>query len=178
MYFTNFPINLHWLELHKTMSTATRKIDQLLSEYGESHKNKVNKSIHWICIPLIFFSIFGLIRCIPTPAFFDQIPYLNWASIVLVLSLIYYLTLSFPLFLGFLVWSGIVILGNEYLYNEGGATFLLIFSIIVFVLAWIGQFIGHDIEGKKPSFLKDLQFLLIGPAWLMHFILKKLGLKY
>lgn len=159
------------------MSTTTRKIDALLTEYGESHQNKTNKAIHWICIPLIFFSIFGLIRCIPTPAFFDPIPYLNWASIILVLALAYYLILSFPLFLGFLVWSGIVILGNEYLYSQG-ATFLLIFSIVVFVLAWIGQFIGHDIEGKKPSFFKDLQFLMIGPAWLMHFILKKMGLKY
>ncbi len=159
------------------MSATTRKIDNLLTEYGESHKNKTNKAIHWICIPLIFFSIFGLIRCIPIPAFFEQIPYLNWASIILALALIYYLSLSFPLFLGFLVWSTIVITGNEYLYAQG-STFLLIFSIITFVLAWIGQFIGHDIEGKKPSFLKDLQFLLIGPAWLMHFILKKMGLKY
>ena len=41
---------------------------------------------------------------------------------------------------------------------------------MVFVLAWIGQFIGHLIEGKRPSFFKDLQFLLIGPAWLMAFV--------
>lgn len=159
------------------MSTTTRKIDALLTEYGASHQNKTNKAIHWICIPLIFFSIFGLIRNIPTPEAFAQIPYLNWASIILAIALVYYLMLSFPLFLGFIVWSAIVIVGNEYLYNQG-ATFLLIFSIVVFVLAWVGQFIGHDIEGKKPSFLKDLQFLLIGPAWLMHFILKKMGLKY
>jgi uncharacterized membrane protein YGL010W len=51
-------------------------------------------------------------------------------------------------------------------------------SLGVFVLAWIVQFYGHKIEGKKPSFLKDVQFLMIGPAWLMHFIYKKIGISY
>ncbi len=55
---------------------------------------------------------------------------------------------------------------------------ILWISIAVFIGSWILQFIGHKIEGKKPSFLKDIQFLLIGPAWLMHFIYKKLNIKY
>jgi uncharacterized membrane protein YGL010W len=41
-------------------------------------------------------------------------------------------------------------------------------SLLIFVVAWVGQFYGHHIEGKKPSFLKDLQFLLIGPAWVLE----------
>lgn len=157
--------------------TAARKIDQLLSEYGESHQNKINKTIHWICVPIIFFSIFGLIRSIPVPESMAAIPFLSWASIILALALIYYLTLSFPLFLGFILFGTAVVLGNEIIYSYG-SMYLLIFSATVFVLAWIGQFIGHNIEGKKPSFFKDLQFLLIGPAWLMHFIYKKLGIAY
>lgn len=151
-----------------------RKIDLLLSEYGESHQNHLNKSIHWFCVPIIFFSIFGLLRSIPFPF---HVPYLSWASIILVLALIYYITLSVPLTLGFILWSAIVVFGNELLY-QNGTQFLLFFSLGVFVLAWVGQFIGHGIEGKKPSFLKDLQFLMIGPAWLMHFIYKKLHIKY
>lgn len=154
-----------------------RKIDLLLEEYGSSHKNALNKTIHWICVPIIFFSIFGLVRSIPTPAFFDSIPYLSWASILLILALGYYITLSLPLTLGFIVWGTIVVLGNEYLFQYG-RLYLLISSILFFVIAWIGQFIGHGVEGKKPSFLKDLQFLMIGPAWLMHFMYKKMGIKY
>jgi uncharacterized membrane protein YGL010W len=46
----------------------------------------------------------------------------------------------------------------------------------LFAAAWVGQFKGHQIEGKKPSFLKDLQFLLVGPAWLLHFVYRKAGL--
>ena len=51
-------------------------------------------------------------------------------------------------------------------------------SLILFVVMWVLQFIGHHIEGKKPSFFKDLQFLLIGPAWLMGFIYHSLGIRY
>ncbi|MCX7744624.1 MAG: DUF962 domain-containing protein [Flavobacteriales bacterium] len=157
--------------------TTVRKIDQLLAEYGESHQNKINKTIHWICVPIIFFSIFGLIRTIPVPSFMASIPYLSWASLLLILALLYYLILSFPLFLGFVLFGTAVVLGNEIIYSYG-QLYLLIFSATVFILAWVGQFIGHNIEGKKPSFFKDLQFLLIGPAWLMHFIYKKLGIPY
>lgn len=154
------------------------RIERLLREYGESHRNKTNKSIHWVCVPLIFFSIFGLIRTIPVPESFIEISsYLNWASIVLSLALIYYIFLSSTLFWGFLLWSLVVLFGNEFLFLNCGSMGLLWISIIIFILAWIGQFVGHHIEGKKPSFLRDLEFLLIGPAWLMNFILKEVDLE-
>lgn len=150
-----------------------RKIELLLREYAESHQNHTNKLIHWVCVPAIFFSIFGLIRTIPVPgAMADLSPYLNWTTIILVLVLVYYMILSFSLFLGFILWTSVVLVGNEWLFVQLGVKGLLWFSIGLFALAWIGQFIGHGIEGKKPSFFKDLQFLLIGPAWLMNFILK------
>lgn len=161
-----------------TQSThKIRKVDQLLKEYGESHQHKINKTIHWICVPVIFYSIFGLIRAIPFPFSTLQIPYLSWASIILLFVLIYYAIISPMLFIGFIFFGFTVVLGNEYLFNFG-RSYLLIVSVSVFIIAWIGQFIGHHIEGKKPSFFKDLQFLLIGPAWLMHFIYKKTGIPY
>ena len=51
-------------------------------------------------------------------------------------------------------------------------------SIVAFVILWIMQFVGHHIEGKKPSFFKDIQFLLIGPAWVIGFIYDRLGIDY
>jgi uncharacterized membrane protein YGL010W len=160
-----------------TPTASNRKVDKLLEEYGSSHTNKMNKAVHWICVPIIFFSIFGLVRSIPTPAVFAQVPYLSWASILLVLTFGYYISLSIPLTLGFIFFGAVVVLGNEFLFSNG-ALYLCIVSALSFVVAWVGQFIGHGVEGKKPSFLKDLQFLLVGPAWLMHFIYKKLGLRY
>lgn len=55
---------------------------------------------------------------------------------------------------------------------------LWLLSVIVFVIAWIGQFVGHQIEGKKPSFFKDLQFLLIGPLWLLAFVYRHFNWAY
>ena len=157
-----------------------RKIDQLLAEYGESHRNATNKTIHWVCVPLIFFSIMGLIASIP-PGIVQKLlgegnPYANWATVALLLAIAYYVTLSIPLTIGMALF-GLACLFVAKTIGQSGYP-LWIISLIIFVAAWIGQFYGHKVEGKKPSFLKDLQFLLIGPAWLMHFIYMRLGIPY
>lgn len=157
------------------------KIDILLDEYGESHKNDTNKFIHWICVPLIFFSIVGLFWSIPSEGLrqFTGIgsPYMNWASLALIAVLFYYIRLSLPLAFGMLLFSLACLWAANYLDRSASLPLWLI-CVAVFILAWIGQFYGHAVEGKKPSFLKDLQFLLIGPAWLMHFIYLKAGISY
>jgi uncharacterized membrane protein YGL010W len=155
-----------------------KAIDRLLSEYGESHQNSTNKLIHWVCVPLIMFSLLGLLMSIPFVM--ERSLLLNWASIFFYGTLLYYLRLSLSMFLGFILIGGIMIFGNYSMWASFSydAQILAIVSAIVFFVAWIGQFIGHKIEGKKPSFIKDLQFLLIGPAWLMHFIFRKIGIGY
>ena len=158
-----------------------RNIDSLLLEYGESHQNKTNKLIHWFCVPAIFFSVVGLVFSIPSGFLTDLLPFLgdyaNWATLTLVLMLIYYISLSPALTLGMLLFSAFCLFLSNYLAITCPGMLAYI-SIAVFVLAWIVQFYGHKIEGKKPSFLKDVQFLMIGPAWLMHFIYKKIGIAY
>lgn len=161
---------------------AMRKIDQLLIEYGESHQNHTNKLIHWICVPLIFLSIIGMIWSVPNgflSSLGDSGTYelVNWATICLTLVLLYYLMLSVPLFIGMLLVIALFI-SAVYALDQIQAVPLWAISLIIFLIAWVGQFYGHKIEGKKPSFFKDLQFLLIGPAWLMHFIFKKLQIPY
>jgi uncharacterized membrane protein YGL010W len=158
-----------------------RKIDELLEEYGESHRNETNKIIHWICVPAIFFSVVGLVFSIPSGFLADLLPFLgnfaNWATVALLMILIYYISLSVPLSFGMLLYASFCLaLANFLAIAFPGKLWLL--SVGIFVIAWIFQFYGHKIEGKKPSFFKDLQFLLVGPAWLMHFIYKKIGLGY
>ena len=156
-----------------------RKIDLLLSEYGESHRNVTNKMIHWICVPLIFFSVIGLIASIPSglvQSILGENPYANWATIVLVLAIAYYSTLSITLTIGMMLFSALCLYVARLIAET--STPLWAASLFIFVVAWIGQFYGHKVEGKKPSFLKDLQFLMIGPVWLMHYIYKKLGIPY
>jgi len=159
-----------------------RPVDALLDEYGESHQNKTNKVIHWICVPLIFFSTVGLFWSIPLGPLAGLIPspegdHLNWASLALGLSLVWYFRLSVPLGVGMIAVSVGMLAACEVV-ADAVPLELWQTSLIIFVLAWVGQFIGHKIEGKKPSFLKDLQFLLVGPMWLMHFIYKKVGFAY
>ena len=152
-----------------------KKINSLLNQYGESHKNGTNKLIHWICVPAIFFSIVGLVSIIPFPweiNIYEGIN-LSWALIALVLVLLYYVSLSVSLSLGMLLFS----IGCIFLCSKINVSMYALWIYIgIFAFRWVFQFIGHNIEGKKPSFLQDIQFLLIGPAWLMHFILKKLNI--
>ena len=155
----------------------TRRIDALLSEYGESHRNETNKAVHWVCVPAIVWSLMALLWSFPVPAFLASVPGLNWLTLLLVPSLVYYLLLSWPLAIGFVVFTAACIAVIQ-VYLLWSPLPLWQFAIAVFAIAWIGQFWGHKIEGKKPSFFKDVQFLLIGPAWLMSFIYKRLGLAY
>jgi uncharacterized membrane protein YGL010W len=167
------------------MNSKTEKlpIDVLFDKYAESHQNHTNKTIHWICVPLIVFSLLGLVWQFPFPelAFLGAYKsYLNWASFLITFALYYYYTLS-PVLFFLMIWViGLMSYGIvqiEYLFGLGTSNAYVTY-LIIFVLAWVGQFIGHKIEGKKPSFLDDVKFLLIGPIWLLHFICKKIGLKY
>lgn len=151
-------------------------------EYGVSHKNPTNKLIHWICVPSIFFSVVGLFASIPSQ-FISELfpvaiaPFVHFGSIFVLIGILFYVRISLPIAIGMLAVAFIVIYGNTWLkYNI--ETPLWLVSTIIFVVAWIGQFIGHNIEGAKPSFFKDLQFLMIGPAWLLGFIYRKIGIKY
>ena len=148
-----------------------KSIQTWLSEYSESHQNKINKLIHWICVPTIFWTLLALLWQIQLPS----LGYINLATALILYGLIFYATLSFRLMLGMLlVCSAFVAI--ILWYEATLTTPIWKTALIVFVIAWIGQFIGHGIEGKKPSFFKDLQFLLIGPAWVISFIYQRLGI--
>ncbi len=154
-----------------------KTINQWLNEYGESHKDETNKAIHWICVPLIFFTIVGLFYCIKLPLQLTSTLRLNVAMILVLLVTLYYFTLSKTIWIGMLLF-GLVCLGICYLIEMYLHVPLWMVCVILFIAAWAGQFYGHKVEGKKPSFLKDIQFLMIGPMWLMSFIYKKAGVKY
>ena len=154
-----------------------RRLETLLDKYGESHLNLTNKFIHWFCVPAIMFSLFGLLYSIPF--FMEKTMWLNWAAMALLAALVFYWQLSIPMFIGFVFVGGAMVFGNHSLAEQIGDGLPMVkLSLGIFVAAWIVQFIGHKIEGKKPSFLDDLKFLMIGPAWLLHFIYRKLGIRY
>lgn len=167
----------------KQQATPKREVDAYFDQYAESHQSHTNEMIHWICVPLIVFSLLGLVWSVPFPhiGFLGKYNgFVNWASFLIAFAIYYYYRLSpilsyFMLLLVF-IFSYLIIeletwqhLGGPQLWQS---------CLAIFVLSWVGQFIGHKIEGKKPSFFDDIKFLLIGPIWLLHFVLLRLGIKY
>ena len=129
-----------------------KTLSDWLTEYGQSHTHPSNKRLHQVCVPLIMFSLLGLLHWLsPWCVFF-----------VMAAALVFYARLSLPA-----MWKiatvAVLMLLLVYLLSAYWWLF-----VGIFIIAWIGQFIGHRIEGKKPSFFKDLQFLLIGPLWVLN----------
>ena len=140
-----------------------RRVDALFERYGESHRHPTNRAIHWVCVPLITWSLLALLWVAsPTAAY-----------ALIGLSFLYYVSLSFTLAMGTLAVAALMVAS---LVPWGPA--LLPLAVAVFVAAWIGQFVGHRIEGRRPSFLDDVRFLLVGPAWLLHLACRRLGVPY
>ncbi|MEL7537956.1 MAG: Mpo1-like protein [Pseudomonadota bacterium] len=148
-----------------------------LDAYAESHQNPVNKALHWVCVPIIVISLIGLLWAIPVPDGFAAIsPALNWGTAFLLAAVVYYFVMSIPLALGMLPVVVAIVAAVVWL---DSLPFPLVYSsLALFTAAWVGQFIGHQIEGKKPSFFEDLQFLMIGPLWILAAIYRRFGLSY
>ena len=151
-----------------------RNVNALLNEYGESHQDSINKKIHWVCVPAIMFSLLGILWSLPFPVKIS--PLINWATVLITLSIIYYFFLSWKLAIGMLFSSLLMILILQWM--DGFSVPLWQIAIAIFIVAWIGQFVGHHIEGERPSFFRDIQFLLIGPVWLLADVYKKINLSY
>ncbi len=148
-----------------------KPIQAWLDEYSSSHRNPTNKRLHWLCIPPIVFSVLGLLRALQ---FGDGA--INGAVIAVLLAMAYYCLLSWRLTLGMVAVFAALYFGVDYLHAQMATGPFLGLMVAVFVIAWIGQFIGHKVEGAKPSFFKDLQFLMIGPLWLLADLYRRLHL--
>jgi len=153
-----------------------RSLESWLNEYSESHGHFINKLLHWLCVPAIIFSLLGLLWPLKTPAPLNSLLPDNWAITVVLLGLVYYFMLSLRLALGMVLLSGVLLLFISWLDRLPIPLWLLCLG--VFICAWAGQFIGHIAEGNRPSFFKDIQFLLIGPLWLLAALYRKMRISY
>jgi uncharacterized membrane protein YGL010W len=155
-----------------------RTVEQWLEEYGTSHRNPTNEALHWICVPVILWCVLGLLWTLPFPgAIRAAAPFANWATLITLLAVIYYAMLSLPLAIGILPLLAIMLYSIDAL-SRNTVVPLWLICVSLFILAWIGQFVGHAIEKKRPSFFKDLQFLLIGPLWLLANVYRRLGIRF
>jgi uncharacterized membrane protein YGL010W len=155
-----------------------RTAAQWLDDYGDSHRNATNKALHWICVPVIAWCVLGLLWYLP---FLSGIraayPLANWAGVAVLVALLYYAVLSPRLALGALPLLLLGLWSLDRVDRWNGAPLWAI-CLLLFVIAWIGQFIGHAVEGKRPSFFKDVQFLMIGPLWLLADLYRRVGIRF
>ncbi len=153
-----------------------RTLDDWFDEYGHDHRHPVNRSIHWVCVPLLLWSVIALLWALPVPAMIGHSGL--WAAVLMFFAFNFYWRLSRRMGLAMLIV--LILLGGltELLYRPLGAVPLAILAGIVFVAAWSGQLIGHAIEGRQPLFFTHLNYLLIGPAWLLSKLLQRGGITW
>lgn len=152
-----------------------RQIDALLNDYGESHQNRTNIYIHAIAVPSIYFVTLALLWALPTLEFLDYWD-ITWAHILVIPTLYYYFSLSGPIGAAMTFLTIISFFFIRLLVTFEISVWQL--SLVLFIVMWALQFVGHHIEGKKPSFFEDLKFLLVGPAWWCVHWLKRFSINY
>ena len=159
-----------------------RILDSYFNYYSESAPALTDKIVHGICALSLYFSLLGLNWSIPFPHlnFLGQYnSYLNWASFVIAFSIYYYSKLS-PLFSYLMLFLALIFtyiitilerqLNNKLLMGE-------LFFLILFVCLLV-RYVTYKRAGKNSTLKMDLLFILIGPIWLLHFLLKKWLVKY
>jgi uncharacterized membrane protein YGL010W len=152
------------------------RLHALLANYSRDHENATNQAIHLVCVPLILWSVIATMWTIPVPGTWFQPG--TFAGALMAALAAWYFRDSRALGVGAVVaflLAGALCWGIA---NAIGMRGLLVTAIAVFVAAWIGQFIGHRIEGKRPSFFTDLVYLLVGPAWTLSKLYRRLGIRY
>ena len=138
------------------MTALNSRLDQLLAHYAASHQHPTNEAIHCVAVPVIMLTLLGLLYSLHPLVF----------TLFLAASFVYYARLSIRVLVLMVIWSlfltGIIVLMGD---------LRLPICIALFVLAWIAQFVGHKIEGRKPSFFEDLQYLWVGPLFVARVLM-------
>lgn len=154
-----------------------RTIHDWFASYSADHQNPTNRAIHWVCVPIIMWAVIAALWTAP-PIFPNLFRPGVWAVAAMFFAFLFYHRLSRNLGYamaivfaasGAIAWA---------LYGALGPRGLLILAAALFVLAWIGQFVGHAIEGHRPAFFDNIVQLLIGPAWLVAKLMRRMGIAY
>lgn len=148
-----------------------KTLSEQLTKYALYHRDPRNIATHFFGIPMIVFAVAVLLS---RPALLISGYELSPATVVVILSCLYYLKLD--LMLGVLMSA----LFGAALYGAQGIAALstsewLSWGIGLFVVGWVLQFLGHFYEGKKPAFVDDISGLIIGPLFVVCELLFILG---
>jgi uncharacterized membrane protein YGL010W len=152
-----------------------------LESYQLNHRHPVNYRIHFIGIPVIYFSLLACLSGIPSLSLHKLLPsaysgYAHFGTLLVPFLLLFYLRLSTAIMLGMTVFSLLCLIVINVLGKVGISVWML--GIPGFVSGWAAQLYGHYLEGNRPSFLKDLKHMLMAPAWWLAMLYKKAGIRF
>jgi uncharacterized membrane protein YGL010W len=149
--------------------------DRWLTDYGDSHTDIRNPGIYWLSVPILVLGTVGILWSLPVPEAFARIsPVLNWGSVFLVAAVVYYFIISIPLAIGMLPFvAGIAAVQ---LWLEDTSWSLIGISSVMFVISVAGLYLGHYKNGGFRAVFSDIHHMMIGPAWLLANLYRRLGI--
>lgn len=152
-----------------------RPVDRFFDAYSEDHRDATNQRLHVVCVPAIVWSLLALAHCVPLGG---GAPSGLLAAVLAVVAVAFWCWLSLPLGIGAGIAMALSFWSVAMLHEMLGGGGLALVGAVVFVAAWVGQFIGHHIEGRRPSFFTDLVYLMIGPVWVLAKGFRKAAIAY
>ena len=167
----------------KAQEIEKRYINACFDKYSPCYSTTAAKITTGIIISLILFSLLGLMWAIP----FSYLKFLgkyngffNWASFFIALCVYGYYKLSpvlsyFIFFILFAFSYGIMQLD---LWHKYGGPALWLICMIIFIVSFTVQVTTFRMENRRYSLTDNLQFILISPVWLLHFVLKRFTVRY
>ncbi len=134
-------------------------IEALFADYGSYHQTPGNKAFHRLGIPMIVFSLIGMLTEVHL-FMLGGVRY-DLAMIVIAAASAYYFAVEWRLALAMIAVS--------VLFYFLGAAVPFWINLTLFVVGWIFQFIGHKVyEHKNPAFFRNFLHLLVGPLWILN----------
>ena len=151
--------------------------DKWLTEYGDSHGEISFAGIYWIAVLTLVIGTVGMLWSLPVPGEFARIsPALNWGSSFLMAAVVYYFIISMTLAIGMLPFVFGIAAVETWLVES--AYSLVRVSTSLFALSFAGLYLGHHGNGGLKAVFRDIQFMMIAPAWLLSNLYKRFGIPY
>lgn len=152
-----------------------KSLQEQMATYAAYHRNGSNKAIHFVFVPLIVWSVMGLLGLIPGVLVGGVV--VTLAHVLTLAVLAYYLRLDFPLGIAMVLFFTVLLVSALELDLRLGGTALSFFGA-VFVLSWAAQLVGHRFfEGRKPALADDLFQVFVSPIFIMAEWAFALGLR-
>jgi uncharacterized membrane protein YGL010W len=146
-----------------------------LSRYGKSHAELASPLAYWIAVPLVVLGTVGLLWTLPVPdEFYDISPLVNWGSLFLMAATVYYFIISVPLAIGMLPF--ILGIGSIQVWLEASQYSPLRIAAGFLIAGIIGLLVGRRHGRTAALVLQDLQLMMIGPAWLLSVLYRRMGI--